>query len=434
MKTTVNHTGESKGKREVHMSLYRASLALRKHMLRYRHTPDPGQKTTEEELTRMFLRELAVNRRMLSYSFSRKEEAKNGADWIWIFLTEFGMFRFLVQAKYLRKGKTQIERAQVRFKSHSGAFQAQSLLSCAKKIRATAIYVIYTEEKSTFFCRDRELDTEEGVFFDSAVNLVRAAFSGHGSKIPQTRHMPISCLTACYAKHCRYRQKNGKGMCMICRHDGCRYLRRCRGTKGGKRRERASCRMPFQHLIHGLFGDTCTALNLTDDALAVMFAPSVLAQRAELEQQCLSRLAEDARNFVDRVLITDYVNRHGSSYLSALLGRGFEAETQTVRTREEITAAVREAWQDCPFLLRVGLFGSYARGEAGPASDVDLALIYDSGKICGQEDLQALAAFFRKVCLGLKKNVDFVDYAAQTRTDPEFVECIGRDMIWLARE
>ena len=88
MKTTVNHTGESKGKREVHMSLYRASLALRKHMLRYRHTPDPGQKTTEEELTRMFLRELAANRRMLSYSFSRKEEAKNGADWIWIFLTE----------------------------------------------------------------------------------------------------------------------------------------------------------------------------------------------------------------------------------------------------------------------------------------------------------------------------------------------------------
>ena len=90
--------------------------------------------------------------------------------------------------------------------------------------------------------------------------------------------------------------------------------------------------------------------------------------------------------------------------------------------------------QGCPFLLRVGLFGSYARGEAGPASDVDLALIYDSGKICGQEDLQALAAIFRKVCLGLKKNVDFVDYAAQTRTDPEFVECIGRDMIWLARE
>ena len=55
-------------------------------------------------------------------------------------------------------------------------------------------------------------------------------------------------------------------------------------------------------------------------------------------------------------------------------------------TREEALRRIREAYpalQAAYGLHSIALFGSVARNEAGPGSDIDLLVSFEPGRICG---------------------------------------------------
>lgn len=409
---------------KIQSSIYHSSIKIKKHIVQYRDTIDPGQKTNEEELTKIFLRELGHNRHMKTFSFTHSEECRNGADWIWVFLTEYGMFRFMVQAKYLRKSKTKITRKQVFYKTHANTFQVQQLIQSSKMIHAFPIYVLYSDAKKTFKCRNASFDTEEGVFFDSAENVFHC-FSTKKHINQELNHFPISCLVSCFSRNCHYLSDR----CKVCFHEGCRYLKACK--KGGRY---TPCKMPFQHLIQGLFHRTCAPEDLSNSALAIMFAPSVLEKNVALQKECICDLTKDAKNLAKNILITDYVNRHGQNYRQALLCNDMSVDNSVILCLEEIKNIVLKEWKSCPLFSRIGIFGSYARGTPRKESDIDLALVYNLEDIDSTERLNQLIRFFRNVCLSLHKNVDFVDYISENKNDPDFIKKINGDMIWLSIE
>lgn len=45
--------------------------------------------------------------------------------------------------------------------------------------------------------------------------------------------------------------------------------------------------------------------------------------------------------------------------------------------KQEVIQAIREVLQQHPYVVRAELFGSLARGEDRPGSDVDLVLLFD---------------------------------------------------------
>ncbi len=409
---------------KIQSSIYKASIAIKKHILQYRDTIDRGQKTDEEELTKIFLRLLANNRHMKSFSFSRSEECRNGADWIWIFLTEYGMFRFMVQAKYLKKSKTGITRSQVFYTTNANTLQVQRLIQSSKLINAFPMYVLYSEAKKTFQCRHKTFDTEEGIFFDSAENMFQY-FSTAKQKTRKLNHFPISCLVSCFSRNCHYLSDR----CRVCFHEGCRYMKACKN-----RGRNSPCKMPFQHLIQGLFHRTCVPETLPDSALAIMFASSVIDKNIALENCCIYDLVKDVKDLAKTILITDYVNRHGDNYRKALLGNDAPADTSVILCLDEIKRIVLQEWKACPLFSRIGIFGSYARGTAKEKSDIDLALEYNLKDIDSKEHLNQLIRFFKNICLLLPKNIDFVDYISECKNDPDFIEEINNDIIWLSIE
>lgn len=56
-------------------------------------------------------------------------------------------------------------------------------------------------------------------------------------------------------------------------------------------------------------------------------------------------------------------------------------EASRVLGRPEIKAAVVAAARKVPAIEKVILFGSYARGEATPESDIDLRVVYEEGEL-----------------------------------------------------
>ena len=192
--------------------------------------------------------------------------------------------------------------------------------------------------------------------------------------------------------------------------------------------------MPFQHLIQGLFHRTCAPEALSNSALAVMFASSVIEKNIALEKYCIHDLTNDAKNLAKNILITDYVNRHGQNYRQALLCNDMSVDNSVILCLEEIKNIILKEWRSCPLFSRIGIFGSYARGTATKDSDIDLALVYNLEDIDSKERLNQLVQFFKNVCLALHKNVDFVDYISENKNDPDFINKINDDMIWLSIE
>ena len=85
-------------------------------------------------------------------------------------------------------------------------------------------------------------------------------------------------------------------------------------------------------------------------------------------------------------------------------GRANADQRNLVLTREHITQAVSEAAAKKPGISRVILFGSYARTEARPDSDIDLRVEYDEGKL----SLLELTDFVHDVQDATEKQVDVV--------------------------
>lgn len=71
-----------------------------------------------------------------------------------------------------------------------------------------------------------------------------------------------------------------------------------------------------------------------------------------------------------------------------------------VRTRDEAIGAIRRVCSSFPSVRRGAIFGSFARGEQGPDSDIDVVLAYD----------------------------DSVDYRVMADVGYELVRTCGRDV------
>lgn len=94
---------------------------------------------------------------------------------------------------------------------------------------------------------------------------------------------------------------------------------------------------------------------------------------------------------------------------------------QRVLSRDEIATAVTQAAIRKPGISRIALFGSYARGEARPDSDIDLRISYDEGTLT----LFGLSEFLQDVQDATGKSVDIV--SRHDLGDDDFAQEIERD-------
>ena len=97
-----------------------------------------------------------------------------------------------------------------------------------------------------------------------------------------------------------------------------------------------------------------------------------------------------------RIPFSISVERTGSS--------GKASVTERILSISEITSAVSQAASRFPGIKKVILFGSYARGEAAPESDIDLRVEYEEGQL----SLFQLSAFSEEVRELTGKSVDIV--------------------------
>ena len=81
-----------------------------------------------------------------------------------------------------------------------------------------------------------------------------------------------------------------------------------------------------------------------------------------------------------------------------------DAVPEHILAISEITSVVSRAASRFPGIKRVILFGSYARGEATPESDIDLRIEYEEGEL----SLFQLSAFSGEVRELTGKSVDIV--------------------------
>ncbi|WP_204212420.1 type II toxin-antitoxin system RelB/DinJ family antitoxin [Collinsella sp. An271] len=94
---------------------------------------------------------------------------------------------------------------------------------------------------------------------------------------------------------------------------------------------------------------------------------------------------------------------------------------QRVLSRDEIAVAVAQAAMRVPGISDVVLFGSYARGEARPDSDIDLRIAYDEGALT----LFDLSEFLQDVQEATGKSVDIV--SRHDLGNDDFAHAIERD-------
>ena len=95
-----------------------------------------------------------------------------------------------------------------------------------------------------------------------------------------------------------------------------------------------------------------------------------------------------------------------------------EKRQEGVYTLEEIASRVGPV-AEAYGVERICVFGSYAKGEAGPDSDIDL--LVSPGNAKGM----AIGGLYRELQKALGKAVDLVT----DRGDPDFVKMISKNMV-----
>ena len=75
-------------------------------------------------------------------------------------------------------------------------------------------------------------------------------------------------------------------------------------------------------------------------------------------------------------------------------------------------------------IVRIGLFGSYARDEAGPMSDIDLLVSFEEGKERFRPFMQCI--FYLEKTFGKK-----VELIAEHSLDHRIRSDIEREVIWI---
>ena len=452
------------------MGIYKVSKKVRKDI-------NDGLYDGEEEfVTSQLIEKLNRNRHMKLYKLTKKDEAKHGADWAWIIITNNGVYRFLVQAKMVNKTLTRTKASQRSGKLKKNR-QVDLLINAASDTLAP-IYVLFTSKIERVNCEDvGNSNTTEGIFFDSAYNIRRYADFGNKNAL---NHMPISCLFSTFSHKCHYGYDSStKAYCATC--EDCFYLnscipkekpcfdpetcisieKACFNLDTCIRKEKSCfdpetciikekscfdfktciriekpCKCPFEKILMSRFGiELFDATPLDDHLRLIMFAPSVIRSKYKFIEHCLydevkSDTTDDAI-ITDKIIITDYAKRHSKDYSRLLMGSDFAVNDNSILSMEFIERTVVSHAKKAGVFEKIGIFGSYARGEAAAKSDVDIALVYDNKKIKKTEQLDKITEFIKAVLNDLKKNVDFVDYNESKKTSKKFIEKINENMKWI---
>ena len=400
------------------MKVYEASCAARRLLS---ENPPPQ----EEELTRTFLRNLSQNHRVQSYRFSQKAEASIGADWLWLICTEKSVSPFLVQAKVLRGRKQEISAAEAKYISNSGAYQVELLLEESRVTGIPALYVLFSNQIRRVPCGSVPMETPEGVFIESAQRIHRR-FLGDGRG--GLKHMPISCMFGCFARKCNY-DSDDEELCKICLQ--CKICRRKPYYHSVL--HEFPCRAPFEGFMRSEMELQTKDMAISDNLLPLLYCRSILTAHPDYLLKSLTAEFSALSSIPQRVIITDYRNRHREDYCKSIMGQDFELDTKTEYTLEELVPTLYGIRKKYPIIKRIGLFGSYAKELAHPLSDIDLALVYTKSRFRQYTALAELGSFIKEVFEAFHKNIDFIDYEAAKQCDDsqEFIDDIQEDLIWI---
>ena len=99
-----------------------------------------------------------------------------------------------------------------------------------------------------------------------------------------------------------------------------------------------------------------------------------------------------------------------------------------MKINEDIVNIIKLAASKHPSILKMGIFGSYARGDATEDSDIDILYDYDDTMIHDMMD-----------CLGdildhIDKKIDFIAYYLLDEFDAEFRDSILNDVVWIYKQ
>ena len=370
---------------------------------------------SENTLTEHFVDYISTRYRSHAYKLTQNYEGSHsGADFIWIVITDHGVFQFLVQAKKAVSKYPYISQQKIRL-----------LMKFAHKNNCVPFYFLYSNRINEFKCNSIKT-TEEGVFMESADHIYKY-FNKEKSNL---NPLPVSCLFSCLSKECKYTDENMDIPCLSCNCcdiiDKCCIIQNASNVNNSNER----CDYPFIPFLRHHYQLDYRPKNLNSNLFLSIFADSVLARNPNL----VPFLFEDTdypSAFIDRVVISDYLNRHGEHYLNTLIGDEYEYN-EDILSLEYIIEVIKKHWKECHFFCRIGVFGSYSRNKATKQSDVDIAIEYDYNKIKNGNHLKKLIVFLSSIIKDLKKNVDYIDYIS-CKDNSHFMECINKDMIWIEK-
>lgn len=133
---------------------------------------------------------------------------------------------------------------------------------------------------------------------------------------------------------------------------------------------------------------------------------------------------------VKNIVITDYTSIHGKPHLDMIIASdNVKLNLQDILDFRELTGSLGKLLKKYRAIGVIGLFGSYARGEAHAGSDIDIMLKYNPKEII-DNGFQPILEFLKDVIMTFHKPVDFVDYED---CDTEFREEVEDedDIIWI---
>lgn len=395
------------------MGIYSISKLIREIMS---EIPPPD----ERELTRRLINLTSQNHHYLHYQISQRLEVDIGADWLWLIVTNSGITPLLIQAKKLKDNEKHISKRAIGYKS-----QIVTLLQQSERTGIPALYVLFSNFISNVPCRNSKLITQEGVFIDSANNLYNYLKSSNKSSL---KHLPISCFFSCITKKCHYNilSEVNHRVCKVC--NGCEYT-----NCWNKNNRDFKCPTPITKFLSLQYSIKCTSFPVSLDLLPLIIAHSVLCDKTSLVLVFFRRHMDSSVFLPSDVIITDYMHRHGDDYLQNVFGGLVSFDTTRVYKKSFIISVLENAVRKYPLFEKIGLFGSYSRGEATPSSDIDIALVYQKDRFRKKEDIDLLCSFISEMVKGFKKKIDFIDYneACANRASRGFIAEINQDMHWI---
>ena len=400
-------------KKGMGMKVYKASKDVKKFLSR-------RSVYNEQTITDFFVDDISTRYRSHAYKFSQKDEGKkSGADFYWIIITDQGVFQFLIQAKKAESQFPYLSKSKALYNDDK---QIDMLIGYAEQFNCIPFYFLYSNNIKKFECI-KDVFTEEGVFLDSAYHF-KDFFKNNKNAI---NILPLSCLFSHLKNKCQYIYRGVKGPCVSCGY--CLEKEECgiMNSTFAKMKKEEICTNPFIYFLRYHFNIDYLPVKLNLNVLLFMYADSVFARNPKLVPHIIKKL-NYPEGFVNRIIISDYLNRHSKHYLNVLLGDDCEY-TNEILSFPFIIDTIKSCWKQCKFIKRIGVFGSYSRNEATEESDVDIVIEYHIDKMKRSEDLSVLLNFLVNVIKKLKKNVDYIDYIGYK--DSEFLDSIRKDIIWI---